>query len=265
MQTNKIALIAGGFLVVLLGAGFFLWRGTVGEGLVSNPFPIVSLNGTTTENGSPDGANTVEVGSAPVGVPQPSLERVIPVASPDLSATAREVTVKYLNTSVENLRKDPLAYQDWVNLGLARQMLGDYAGAEEVWVYATKLSPTTSIAFSNLGYLYMVYIKNGAKSEASYKQALTLNSKDTNSYRSLAELYTYHYKKDTSAVEIILKEGILKNPDAYDLGVLLARYYVEKGMIAEAKTVYTAAASSARSAGKVDVATSIETERDALK
>lgn len=233
--------------------------------MVSNPFPIVPLNGTTTDNESTDGTNTVQVGSAPAGVPQPSLTRAIPVTSPDLSVTAREATIKYLNTSVENLKKDPLAYQDWVNLGLARQMLGDYVGAEEVWIYATKLSPTTPVAFSNLGYLYMVYIKNGAKSEASYKQALTLNPKDVNSYRSLAELYTYHYKKDTNAVELILKEGIQKNPDAYDLGVLLARYYVEKGMIMEAKSVYTEAASSARSAGKVDVATSIETERDALK
>lgn len=262
MQTNKIALIAGLFLLVLLGAGFFLWRVMIGDTVTGGPFSVAPLNGTTTENTV---SGVVKVGSAPVGIPQPSLERAIPLTSPDLDAPARLATIKYLNTSVENLKKNPLAYQDWVNLGLARQMLGDYAGAEEVWIFSTKLVPNESVAFENLGNLYMSYLKNGAKSESFYKKAITLNPKNTNNYRSLAELYTYHYKKDTNAVELILKEGIQKNQGAYDLAVLLARYYKEKGMIAEAKSAYTVAANSARSAGKIDVATSIESERDELK
>lgn len=265
MQTNKIALITGASLLVLLGAGFFIWRATVGENLVSNPFPIVSLNGTTTENGSGSDTNTVVVNKAPVGVPQPTLARAIPATSPDLSVTAREATIQYLNTSVENLKKNPLAYQDWINLGLARQMLGDYVGANEVWIYATKLAPSEPVAFENLGNLYMSYMKDGAKSEGFYKKAITLNPKNINNYRSLAELYTYHYKQNTGAVETILKEGIDNNPASYDLGVLLARYYKERGMIAEAKSAYTVAVSMATSAGKIDVATSIETERDALR
>jgi cytochrome c-type biogenesis protein CcmH/NrfG len=249
-------------LLALVGVSFIVWqlRGSDERSSTEGASVEALQNASSTEGTvQAPGSNTVVLGGAS-GILVPSLSRLVPETSPNLDATAREAAVKYLNTSITNLEKNKESYQDWVNLGLARLMLGEYAGAEEVWIFCTKLAPGEPVAFENLGNLYMSYIQDGAKSENYYKQAIVLNPKNTNNYRSLAELYTYHFKQNTNAVEIILKEGVSKNATAYDLGVLLARYYREKGMIAEAATAYTQAAAMATAAGRADIAESIKAE-----
>lgn len=266
MTLQKKALMALGILAlsvaVVIAATWLFSKKYHGD----NPFSVVPLNtGNTAGDTKNDGANTVVLGGELANHAAPTLERAIPATSPDIDPAARTSTIAFLNTSIENLKKDPNSYQDWVNLGLARQMLGDYVGAEEVWMYAIKIAPIEPVAYNNLGNLYMLSIKDGAKSELYFKDAVSLNPKDPSGYRSLFELYSYHYKQDTNAGELILKEGISKNPDAYDLGVLLARYYTEHGKVAEAQAAYTAAAEAALRGGYTDIAASIRTERDQRK
>lgn len=263
METNKKALISGALFLAILIVGFGAWHYYESGSVNARTVSIVPLNG---QNGTQaaDGSNVVSIGGR-ASLKAPLLERPIPATSPNIDPSARPAAIKYLNTSVANLKKNPNSLQDWINLGLAREVLADYVGAEEAWTFATKLSPSNELAYASLGNLYMSYLKDGVKAEANFKVALSIAPSDVGIYRSLAELYTYHYKQDTNAAEQILKEGFAKNPLAYDLGVLLARYYRDHGMIAEAKAAYTAAADSATKGGSLDIAKSITAERDQLK
>ncbi len=194
----------------------------------------------------------------------PPLERTIPENSPDLDTAARERTIADLNNTIEALKENPTSYQNWVYLGAYRQMLADYVGAAEAWEYAVLLNSSTEVAHTNLGYVYMTYLKSYEKAEANYLLALQLNSTNINTYRSLYELYTYHYKKDTSAAEDILKQGIKNNAEAVDLHTLLARFYHDAGRVAEAKEQYNVAINVARQVGNTSAEDALKKERDSF-
>ena len=197
-------------------------------------------------------------------VPMPNLDRAIPATTPDLDAAAYTQLLKDISVAVDDLRKNPASYQDWINLGLDRQMLSDYAGAEEVWIYATKLAPQGEVAFANLGNLYEIYLKEYSQSETYYQKAIAINPADTNLYRSLFELYSAHYKQGTSAAEDILKEGIAKNPTALDLQVLLARLYRDTSRTTEAKAEYDVAIKTATAIGNTLAVSQLQTEKIAF-
>ena len=152
------------------------------------------------------------------------LDRAIPSTSSDLDVAARTQLLKNLQTTTEALKKDSTSYQDWIDLGIDRQILGDYEGARLAWEYASFVFPKGAVAYANLGNLYMAYLKDYPKSESNYLQAIQLDPSNANDYRALFELYVYHYKQGTSAAENILKAGIRAAPQASDLKVLLERY-----------------------------------------
>ncbi len=259
--------ITGTIVLLIIASGIFLFSRRAGEG--SEPRPAaLDLSGVTATSGpvQKDGY-TVEMESvAPkrTKVPAaPSLDRAVP-ETPSLSAEARVVLLAHLSKTIAKLRANALSYGDWIELGAARQVLGDYEGAAQAWSYAAALSPSTGVAYANLGYLYAHYLTDYAKAEANYLKGIANDPRAVNTYRNIFELYVYSYKQGTSAAEDILKKGIAKLPDALDLKILLARYYRDGGRTAEARTAYDAAIASATAQHNPSLAAELTAEATSI-
>jgi tetratricopeptide (TPR) repeat protein len=149
----------------------------------------------------------------------------------------------------------------WIVLGVARKEAGDYVGAAAAWQYVSAIAPTNPVSFNNLGDLYMNYLHDNAKAVSNYLTEIKNFPKSLDSYRNVFQIYTTtSYTGSATAAEDILKQGIAANPKAYDLEVLLARYYKAKGRTSDADTEYQAAAANATSQNLTDMATQIKAE-----
>jgi predicted Zn-dependent protease len=97
-----------------------------------------------------------------------------------------------------------------------------------------------------------------------FEKAISLDVHDVRAYRNLFSLYTdYGYKASSSAGEDILKEGIVNNPDSYDMDILLARYYRAHGRTTESNAAYDAAISIANRLGNTKLVSDLTTEKNA--
>lgn len=158
------------------------------------------------------------------------------------------------------LAKDPKDFNAWARLGVLHKMAGDYNSAKMLWEYVSRTWPKNTVSFTNLGDLYTNYLKEYPKAETNYLAQIENMPNDTNAYSNLFLLYSTVYKTNTNAAEEILKKGIVANPKAYDLQVMLARYYKEHGRTAEAASMFEAAAKNAETAGQKDIAAQIRAE-----
>jgi len=143
-----------------------------------------------------------------------------------------------------NNQGDPIAFQALVSMGLYKQLVGDYNGAEEIWLYNYNLDSNSSVLNGNLAHLYQYYLKNYPKAEEFYLK--TLEAKDlagANHYTYLSELYDlYHLnlKDDVKAVEI-LERAIKDLPEDINIYLMAARHYKESGDYAKARDYYNQA------------------------
>lgn len=264
---NRTYLIVGALvLLVLLSIGFFIYT----QKPASAPQDDQDARTSTIDLSKI--ATTTQVGdyliepisSTPTLPTPPSLDRTVP-ETPNMDSAVRAAIILKLSEIVATLKSDSFSFDAWLTLGTLRQALGDYVGAAEAWVYATKLSPRIGVAYANLGNLYANYTKDYPKAEASYLKGIQNDPRAVNTYRNLFELYLYSYKTDTGAAEDLLKTGIAKLPNALDLKVLLARYYRDKGRIADAQVAYTSAITAATAVGNGALTTELTSERDALR
>ena len=144
-------------------------------------------------------------------------------------------------------------------------MAGDYAGAAAVWTYTAKIYPQDASVQDSLGSLYLDFLKNYPKAEGAYLSAVQNRKDDLNAYRALYSLYAdYGYKATTNAGEQILKQGMAANPQAYDLRILLARYYVAHKNPTAAHAQYDAALDTLRTLGQNDLITQLTAEEAQL-
>jgi len=181
--------------------------------------------------------------------------------SPQVQASIK----KSFEAAQASIAKNPLDLESWIALGVARKQAGDYQGAILDWQYVSAASPSNVVSFHNLGDLYQNYLHDYPKAVAAFKQAIVNNPKDIDAYKALFTIYTSaSYQAPQGAAEAILKEGIAKNPKAYDLQVLLARYYRSLGENAQAKAEYDAAIANAQAQGETTVATQLKTEEVGL-
>jgi Flp pilus assembly protein TadD len=195
---------------------------------------------------------------------QPSITRTIPKYTPDLSSEARAVAIANIEMATKNLANNPQSYNDWMTLGSMRNILGDYAGAADAWNFAGVIAPNQSRSFANVGFLYATAIKDFKKAETAYLRAIKNDPKDPGLFSNLFDLYvTIGFKE--SAGEDVLLQGIRENPRSYELRVILARYYVKVGKIANAKSQFESAALAAEAAGATEIARNIRTESSSLK
>ncbi|MDO8514634.1 MAG: hypothetical protein Q7S50_03765 [bacterium] len=256
MQNSyRIYLIGGVVLVVLAAAGFWLFKTSVPASQMTSTSSATTTGGVSTSTPQVSAAQSL------------LLDRAIPATSPNLTAQARAIALSNLTKATENVRKNTFSYGDWIQIGVLRQMLGDYEGAGMIWRYlvaeGTLDAGTKATAYGNLGNLYALHLKDYSRAEANYKAAIDLNSQNPDYYRSLHELYRYTLK-NASAAEDILRKGIKNIPQALDLQVLLARYLKDIGKTAEAKTAYDAAMAAFEAQGNTVVRDELRAERDAL-
>ncbi len=188
-------------------------------------------------------------------IPQPDFKtKLACTVAADVCAALAD---KYAKTQAA-LTANPSDFWAWVDLGTFRKIAGDYKGAAAAWEYLSKQYPTNPTSFSNLGDLYMNYLKDSAKAEKNYLASIKNYAENANAYRALFEMYSA--QKASAKAIAILEKGIAANPKMIDLRVLLARYYKELGRPADATATYHAAITAAESQGQKDLAASLRIE-----
>ena len=197
---------------------------------------------------------------------QPSLEKevVIPEGFPGDAATIARNRIKELRAAIDGNSAD---YVSWMDLAILYKTISDYEGAREVWEYVKKAAPMDSVAFQNLGGLYDLYLKDYPKAEENYLRAVEISPNQAGVYLGLHELYRYSYKTDSSAAVDILKKGIKAtgSPVNFDLRVMLAGYYKEKGDKKNAILYYTEAKEQAIDLNNQSLIDQMEREIGALQ
>ncbi|HEY4505740.1 MAG TPA: tetratricopeptide repeat protein [Candidatus Paceibacterota bacterium] len=158
-----------------------------------------------------------QVSATDVPRPIPDLDRpVTPYGAVMVSTEAKVQATEMILKTQSILKKDPSYTAGWMNLGIYQKMSGDYEGAVISWIYITKLSPNSYLAYANLGNLYAYFIKNNTKAEAYYKQAISKDPTRAYLYGQLAEAYRDVFK-DLDKARAIVDQGLLKVPNDQNL------------------------------------------------
>ena len=118
-----------------------------------------------------------------------------------------------LKDTIARLKENYDRLEDWLNLGLERNLLGDYEGAIEAWEFATIIRPNDPVAYHNLGELYWLHVPNYPLSEKYFLKAIEIGPKNSLFYYKLYQLYRYSYKEKVNLADDILDQGIKATDD----------------------------------------------------
>ena len=195
-------------LILVLGAGFFIW---------------FDLNKSNESNGS-GGSDFVK----PADMKMPDLSRPI-VITADFPEDAKEIAKKNIEDTIVELKTDNTLFNSWMRLGVLRKAIGDYEGAKEVWEFAGALAPKNSASFNNLGDLYWHYLPDFKKAEENFLKAIENDPAKTFIYINLSEFYSLSYKEKFDMADDILLKGLENNPSDLNLLKVLADYYKNSG------------------------------------
>lgn len=139
------------------------------------------------------------------------------------------LTLEDLNKQYQKKKENDHVYIRWINIGILRKRLGDYAGAEEAWQNGISYNPDQALAFGNLADLYLFELKEIAKAEEYYKKVLVMDPNNYNYYIGLATLYRYEMtEKAPSLIENLMNDAAKINqgePENYYM--YLANYFNE--------------------------------------
>jgi tetratricopeptide (TPR) repeat protein len=261
-RTKNILIVVAVLVVLLLGYGVWRERGAQSAGSVATS--TISIATTTLTNATSAPAYTIQsipVASAPA---VPDYKTPLACASNIPADQCAQFTLD-ANTYAAQIAMDATSGPAWINLGTVRESAGDYTGAIAAWNYVKALYPTSPTAYDNLGDVYMNYVHDYSKSESNYLASIKIYPHDPAPYTNLFMLYTTtSYVPSATAAENILKAGIVANPKAVNLQVILARYYKTSGRTSDAKTEYAAAIANAQSQGLAALADQIRTESSTL-
>ena len=84
-------------------------------------------------------------------------------------------------------------FNNLLDMGIYKQLVGDYYGAEEIWLYASTLFSESPALNGNLAHLYKYFIHDFNKAEEFYLKALEVAG--VNHYTHFHELYgLYRYQ-----------------------------------------------------------------------
>lgn len=215
METNKKKIIAIGILIVVLISIYFFFdrKSNVDVGNVENTATTTDSTGVVETGGT--GSYTIEPVEFEDTLPKPipNLDRQVIVSlgaviTPEATASA---TPKIKSLQAE-LKKNQANFSAWIDLGIYQKEAGDYEGASISWNYASKLAPSDFISLGNLGNLYAYFIKDNAKAESYYKQAISKGPTQANLYIQLAEVYVNFFNDKAKALAII-NQGLSKIPN----------------------------------------------------
>lgn len=191
----------------------------------------------------------------------PNLARPVSAMIP-LSSSVEEDAKKNIALLADALRKNPDDYTAWLGLGLFRKVLGDYNGAEEIWLYVTLRWATDFVAYNNLGNLYHAELRDFPKADEYFLKAASLRPDFIQTYFNLYDLYRYSYKGQETRAPGALLQGLEKNPANLNLMLALARYYVEMGNKDSASKYYKMAIQSAETESKTALFESLRKEAE---
>lgn len=175
------------------------------------------IGGESTEREAVSGKDSVAVddhtkeAGDTVNRQMPNLDRPI-VVSPNVSQEIAARATEKIKEITLSLKEDPDLIDMWLDLGIFRKMIEDYAGALEAWEYASAIRPKDSRPFNNLANLYGYYVHDNKKAEANYLRAIENDPSDLFGYVSAFEFYLY-VMKDESKARAIVEQGIKANPN----------------------------------------------------
>jgi len=260
-SATKYRIAAAILALAIIIAAIFLFARKGGEGgaiVATSTASTTALELPTPENPVIQGDGyTISLENGP-DITAPNYK--VPIAfSADIPGDVRKKLNEEMATLVSRISKDKYDLRSWIDLGTLHKMGGDYKTAEKFWVYVSKLAPTNTIAFENLGDLYQNFLKDYPKAEASWLAAIKIAPQDTNTYHSLFDLYN-DLEKKPAAAEAILKKGLAANPKAIDLYIVLARFYKTAGRTADAEAQFRLAIQAAQAEGQTVIADQIKAE-----
>jgi len=223
--TNTHKIIISIVIVIVLLTIYIFFDGKspgqdqlIRENQISTSTAIGSNNiGITSEGGG------YKIEQVPItegkGVPKPMPDLSRPVffdISISLTPEIKTMITERITGMQTELKKNASNFSAWLDLGTYQKMGGDYAGTILSWEYASRLAPADYISLGNLGNLYAYFLKDSAKAETYYKQAIARGPMQAYLYVQLAEVYRDINKDSTKALAII-NTGLSKIPNNPDL------------------------------------------------
>lgn len=269
-MNNKLYIIG---ILLLGGVAWLLVSGSTNSDVKNEDMPLVDSvtqdQDIEVDNSSITPVIAVEDATdegEPVASPLelPDLDRPIKALIP-LTKGREEKITEDINKITADLHQNSELITSWLLLGIHRKSLGDYEGAEEIWVYVTKKWPSNYVAYNNLGDLYEEYIKDYPKAEKAFKEVVIKNPGYVPGYVNLSELYRYFYKEKESHAVTVLEQGLVSNPNNIDLMLHIARYYGDTGInLEKAKEYYSMIIEEAEKVGRTDLAANMKAEMEGL-
>lgn len=152
-----------------------------------------------------------ERGGFPSGMP--NLDRQISFATNiNFEESVKGTLTAKIKGLQSTLKADPTNFPAWIDLGIYYKMIGDLNGAIDIWVYATKLSPTDFVSRGNLGNLYAYNLKDMVMADVYYRQAISKDNSQIYLYVQLAEAYRDIGNNKSKALEVV-NQGLTANPN----------------------------------------------------
>jgi tetratricopeptide (TPR) repeat protein len=198
--------------------------------------------------------------------PAPSLHRktVFPV---DFSEETKGLYMARLEKTTSALESDLFNYEAWLDLAIAYRMVGDNAGAIEIWEYLSASDPRDGISRHNLAEHYFHTEKQYEKAEKLYRESIAVAPALGSNYTDLYDMYRYVYKQNTGAAVDILLEGVetLGGTSAIQFNIMLGRHYRDVLKDAtNARKYLTEARDAAAARGDRAIATQLSAEISSL-
>lgn len=216
LNTHRWYAVSAGLLVLVVAVGWYLGAHNKAIAPTTQNPVASSTNATTTGQA---GTNSGSVGITGIpnmsGYPAPDLNR--PYMPPaNLPASVQAQSKQTVANAIQQLKIDPNHLAYWLELAIYRKGSADYVGAEEIWVYCTKVWPTDPTAYNNLADLYGNYLHDYPKAVANWNEVIKLQPKNVPAYLSLASLYNINMK-DRADAQATLQAGLKENPSNSDL------------------------------------------------
>ncbi len=150
-------------LLILAGSYSYFYRTEKPAPATTATTTTQTLSDGTIIGGLPEGAVLTEV--IPVAEHKSPNFRAKVVYAASVSADVRAAIEPRLAADIALLEENPDNFNAWMDIAILRKIGGDYRGAEEIWLYATKHWPKSAVPFQNLADLYQNFLNDPGKAK----------------------------------------------------------------------------------------------------